>query len=89
MVESADVCIMCAGSPGERGIEPESCIGRVLSSGRSWLGLVAGVCRAVTLTRRAPCWVRGPSPGEAGPSVECDNHTEYAASTGANYFIGP
>ena len=45
--------------------------------------------RAVTLTSRAPCWVTSPSSGEAGPSAECDNHTEYAASTGANYFIGP
>lgn len=47
----------------------------------------AGLCRAVTLTSRAPCWVTR----EAGPvpSPECDNHTEYAASTGANYFIGP
>ena len=58
---------VCCVSRG-KGIEPESCIGRVWSSLRSWLGLVAGLGRAVTLTSRAPCWVtRHRDPGEAGP----------------------
>ena len=53
-----------------KGIEPESCIGRVWSSLRSWLGLVAGLSRAVTLTSRAPCWVtRHWDPGGGRDSV--------------------
>ena len=66
------VYIVC-GSLGERGMEPESCIGRVLSSGRSWLGLVAGAGPWHSLAGHhagSPDW------------GQCDMNTEYAASTG-------
>ena len=83
------VYIVCCVSRG-KGIEPESCIGRVWSSLRSWLGLVAGLGRdthkpGTMLGHQA----QGPGGGRASVSGIITQTSEYAASTGANYFIGP
>ena len=68
---------VCGVSRG-KGIEPESCIGRVLSSVRSWLGLVAGA---------------GTMLGQGRPGRgQCDNHTDigiYAPTTGLITSSGP